>query len=404
MRIFKNLGFIAVAVVAFAFAASAQAATPAYGGNYSYSCSNSVYGVSGTFYEPTASGNRNVFARVGYPIDLTRCNLGGTANEASTVATSQAVVRIASAQTANLISNRIGNVTSGQGTGFASTGNGFAVGSGLAGGNGTEGIGVWASGTFTSLEDDVVSTAFDGEIWTVMVGVDYKVDSNWLVGVGLGYEDIDLSTSFNEDVATGEDGKLEGTGYTIAPYMSYAFTDMLSFQLTGGYSAVEYDTVSFSSSSRGTGTTDADRYFVKGALAAYYPVDEWRLSGNIGILYADEDKDAFTETFEDGTTRAQASQDSDITQLTLNTYWGYEIEEGIQPYAIAGLEYDLSKTDITVSAGQVQPNNDEDFGGVFGGGFKFYADGVTAGIEATTVEFRDDFEEYRIQGNVRVEF
>jgi len=377
----KLLGFFVAAIGLMIFSSQASAQ-----GLYTYSCSNPTYGTSGTYNSSY--------------IYSTAC--GGTLSEAGTVATSSVIVQAAVARTANLIGNRIAAVTSGTaGTQLAATGTGFSASSGINAGNGDM-VGVWASASFTSVEEDSASTRFDGDHYTLLAGADYQIDDQILIGLSLGYEDHDYDTQYNN-------GSVEGDGFTIAPYAAYTIDQTFSVSLTAGYSDLEYDTTRADpggANVTATGNTDADRYFVEGRINAYWPVDLWRIRGSLGLLHGNEEKDAYTETLSDGSTNAVASQETEFSQFNLNTEWGYELSPGFVPYLKAGIQYDLDKDDIVVGAGQTASAfNDEDFGGVFGVGARFNVDNaITAGIEASTVEFRDDYEEYTIQGNLRVAF
>ncbi len=330
---------------------------------------------------------------------------GGTANQASTVTTSTATLKAAASQSAKLVSNRIAAATTGTGQ-FNLASNSFSASTGMAGGDHGKAYGAWVAGSWSSVEDNNTDTAFDGNVYTVMAGADYKVDDRLLVGLSIGYEDTDIDTAFNG--FGGTDGNIDGNGWTIAPYVSYGIADHVRANLVAGYSDVEYDTLRFDTSTgnRITGSTDASRYFVDASLNADYTVAEnWTLYSKFGVFYASEEKDAFTETESNGATIAQADNDTDFGQFSLDARVGY-LFEFVEPYALVGLEYDFTKDEATVGAGQTAASLDnEDFGARFGGGFNLrLGPNVTGGIEAYTVEFRDDYEEVTATGNLRIEF
>ena len=133
--------------------------------------------------------------------------------------------------------------------------------------------------------------------------------------------------------------------------------------------------------------------------------DAWHLNGKFGVFYANEDKDGFTETESNGATITQASNDTDFGQFQLDARLGYMFQY-VEPYALVGLEYDFTKDEASVGAGQSKASlDDEDFGARLGGGLNLrLGPNVTGGFEAYTVEGRDDYEEITGTGNLRIEF
>jgi len=86
----------------------------------------------------------------------------------------------------------------------------------------------------------------------------------------------------------------------------------------------------------------------------------------------------------------------------LDTRFAYDYQM-VQPYVLVGLEYDFAKDDTPVAAGQSV--SDDDFGAKLGAGINLINVGnVTAGIEAYTVEFREDYDEFTVNGGLRVKF
>lgn len=332
------------------------------------------------------------------------CSTNNTANQASTVATATTVLRTASTQTAKLVGNRISAALSGSQPTMKVAANGFNASTGLSGGDMSGKAGVWASGSWTGVEDNNTATAFDGDILVGLVGADYQVTPSVVVGLSVGYEDIDIDTQYNG--FAGQDGSLEGDGYTIAPYVGVQLTEILTADLTAGYSDLEYDTLRFdpSTGNRITGSTDADRYFVSAGLSGHHALpNDWMAKIRGSVFYASEDKDAFTETESTGATIAVGDEETELGQLSLDTRWVYEAHDVIKPYALIGAEYDFVKDDVTVAAGQSVA--DDDFGAKFGAGFNVkLGDNVTGGIEAYTVEFREDYDEYTATANLRVNF
>ncbi len=362
------------------FSSQANAAGP-------YSCTDATYGTGSTYSDSYAS-----------------CSTNNTANQASTVATATTVLRTAATQSAKLVSNRISSALSGGAASFNVADNGFSASTGLSAGDIDGKAGVWVSGSWADVESEATSSKFDGNVYSGMVGADYQVDRNVVLGISVGYENVDIDTQYNG--FGGQDGNLEGNGYTIAPYIGVKLSDAVTADLTVGYSELEYDTLRFdpNTGNRIKGSTDADRYFVSAGISGVHELEgNWVLQGRGSVFYASEDKDAYTETESNAATVAVAAEETDLGQLLLDARLGYNYQQ-VQPYALVGIEYDFSKDDAVVAAGQTQ-SLDEEFGAKFGGGINLMlGPNVTGGVEAYTVEFRDDYNEYAVTGGLRVQF
>ncbi len=390
--------FIAATAVVFAFGLGSQQAQA----QSSYSCSNNIYNESLGTYSADAYTSGGVY---GDP-----CSANNTGNSASTVVTSTAVLATAASQTARLVGDRVSAAISGSQGGVNFASNEFSASSGLSGGGMNGKAGVWVSGSYSDVEDGNTDTAFDGQVYTVLGGVDYRVSEQAIIGLSVGYEDVDIDTKYNG--FGGQDGNLSGTGYTIAPYVGFKLAPNAYANISAGYSDVEYDTLRFDpiSGNRITGSTDADRYFVNASVGGdhFFNMrgdDNWHLRGRATVFYATEEKDAFSETESNGTAIAQGSQDTDLGQFMVDARFGYNFN-GVEPYALAGVQFDFAKDEAAVAVGQTRSSlDDEDFGAKFGAGLDFnIAPNVSGGFEAYTIEFRDDYEEYTVQGGLRVEF
>jgi opacity protein-like surface antigen len=347
---------------------------------YSYSCSNPIY--SGSY---------------------SSCSTNNTANQNSTVATSNSIIRSTTTQISSLIAQRVSSAVSGDASSFQVSSNGY-VGTGVAAGDHDQKFGLWAAGAYAGLEDENRSTEFDGHSVVGTVGADYRVTSDVVLGIALGYEDIDVDTAYNG--FGGIDGNISADGFGIAPYIGVTLSDNITADAKVGYADMEYDTLRFdpNTGNRITGSTDADRYFVDAGIKGRYTLQgNWGADVRGSVFYAHEEKDAFTENEAGGATIAVDEDTTELGQFLLDTRVGYAMQ-GIRPYGLVGLEYDFVKDDVPVAAGQVQAS-DSRFGAKLGAGVDFnFAPNVTGGVEAYTVEFRDDFDQYVVSGGLRVKF
>ena len=326
-----------------------------------------------------------------------------TDDQSSTVATGPAITRVATASTAGLISGRVagavGAIGGGTDTGALGAksfyaGSGMQVGEGKSAGGGERRIGVWTNVAYSNIEDDLSSTAYDGNVFSLLVGADYQVSDRFLVGMAFGYENIDLDTTFNR-------GSIEADGFTIAPYAGYVINRYFTVDVSGGYndSSTDLTRTSPISGSVVTGQMDSSRWFVGGNLNAHYQVKRISLLGRAGLLYATETQDAFTES----DTTFNPERDIDLGQLRIGAQIAYRMGK-VQPYVTGTFEYDFNREKTVVAAGQAQPANDRS-GFEVGGGVRFaLSDRVSGGIEGSTHVGRDDFSSTTVSGNVRIKF
>ncbi|EME70137.1 outer membrane protein domain-containing protein [Paramagnetospirillum caucaseum] len=239
-----------------------------------------VLGSSGAF----AGGALQACTASGYSTTYSQCS--SNTNKSSTQVTAVETLKATSTQTAGLIAQRIGSFTGAS----PKTASGPFRG-GLSGGSKDLGVGVWLNGGYSNIQYNKTGSEFNGTVWTGMGGVDYKFTDALMVGLAAGYEDTQLKTTFNN-------GNLNASGWTIAPYALYKFTKNYSVDVSGGYSGLNYtiDRLDPLVATKITGKTDADRWFAAANLNGVWSEDAWRFSAKFGGLWANESKNAFNES------------------------------------------------------------------------------------------------------------
>lgn len=411
---FKKVSLgLAVAVIGFTAMNSGEALANAAGAGgpwttadfNMYSCSNALYGAKGLYFAGVGGSyvydnGLNVYSRSNSQRSVysPNCASGHTSNAPSSVVTAVATLRAATTQTVGMISKRIAQVRADAQNDKAVAMNMDEGGLGLSAGDKMRGIGVWVQGSYTSIKDDNAATKFDGAIWNAIVGIDYKVTDRILIGLSGGYENSDLTTTFNR-------GNIEGTGWFVAPYVSFEINKMFSIDANGGYAWLTYDMDRLDpyTSEKFKGSTDANRYWGNLNLNATQTWNKFRLSGLAGVLYTKEKRDGFRETGTTGTAVNQGSLDSHLGQGRLGVTAGYNFGV-VEPYVKATGEYDFTKSKVTVGANQTAPSSD-DFGVVFGAGLNLNFSPMFKGmIEGNTVQFRDNYDEWNAVARLRVEF
>ena len=385
----------AVAAMTASETANAQAFTLALMNGYS--CSDPVYGTNGTYF----------VAGTTYPSrsDYTpECSSGHTSNSPGSVVTAVETLRAAAAQTVGLISQRIATqrqAALARPMTLSLDPEGNKGQAGVAGGNANQGIGVWVQGAFTRVIDDNSATKFDGNIYTVLAGVDKKLmDDRLLVGLSGGYEQGDFDTSFNQ-------GTVDTTGFLVAPYASFSITDLFSVNATAGYgfiTDVENKRKDAATGEEFKGDTDADRIF--GSLAGNYDnrIDNILFGAMVGVAYSWEQRDAFTETGTTGTTVQVGEQTTRLGQAKVGLNAGLDLGVAL-PYVDVQGEYDFAKTDVTtVATNQTKPS-DDDFGLRTALGLQLrFSDNLSAMVEGNALWLRDNHKEYGGLARVRVDF
>lgn len=266
-------------------------------------------------------------------------------------------------------------------------------GTGMSAGGGDGRLGVWVSGGWTQIENELTSTGFDGNLYNVLVGADYQFNDRFLGGVALGYESGDIDTSFNT-------GNIEQDGFTIAPYAGYVLNRYLTLDVSGGYTFVDYDmTRNPAAGAPVTGSTESNRWFVGGNVNAHYAVNRVTLGGRVGYLYTKESQDAFTES----NGAAVGTNDISIGQVRVGGTVGYMLGK-VEPYVTGTYVHDVQQEKLAVGPGQAQPSNDRS-GLDVGGGIRFMlSDRVTGGFEGTTHVGRNDISSTSLTGNLRIRF
>jgi len=267
-------------------------------------------------------------------------------------------------------------------------------GTGLNAGDGsTIPYGFWGNYTYSDYDNDLSTTAFDGNSHSFLGGVDFAFWENTVLGVAFGYDNGDIDTSFNL-------GQIDTDTYTIAPYFGALLTDTLSLDFNVGYSRVEYDqfrTLS-GTTTRVTSSPDADRWF--GALnlngVTYY--DNWILGARVGALYAKSVIDSFTES--NGTVVAERRNKLSEGSIAGDVAYSYQ---NYEPFLNLSYQYDFQLTEIAVTTGP-QPSNDRD-DVLMRVGVRYFGDnGITGNLEYSKRFGRDDFDEDRISLTVRADF
>lgn len=196
---------------------------------------------------------------------------------------------------------------------------------------------VWARGTFTHYDGD----AFSGDTWNGVIGFDYLLTDDVLIGLLGGYENGDFTFETN-------DGAFDGAGVSIGAYVGVRLADSIVLDGFLTHAWLDYD----NRSGTATGSTDATRTMISVNVTGQYEIaDGFFFEPNARVFYAHERQDAYD--LSDGTGVAANSVDSG--RLSIGPRLRYAFSDDATGswsfYASLHGEYDLStevQTDTTL--------------------------------------------------------
>tara|TARA_A100001391_G_scaffold11956_1_gene6980 strand:+ start:529 stop:2193 length:1665 start_codon:yes stop_codon:yes gene_type:complete len=253
---------------------------------------------------------------------------------------------------------------------------------------------VWGHGSFTSVDNDYVSGSadnrYDGDVWGYNVGLDYSFSPVLTAGMSLGYNDTDLTTTFNS-------GTYAEQGWVVSPYAIYRPIDNLNVVAEAGFGQGDIDTTRDSGAVQGN--TESELWYA--ALRGSYrttPISElpsFAVTPSVGLIAARKTVDSYAES--DGT--AVATTRSNTRQINPSVEASYDLfpteSLTITPFAETGVIYDFT-----------DEINDDATAFNIGGGVRLsdQATGLNAALEASYLAGRTDYNEYTIGGTVTYGF
>ncbi len=255
---------------------------------------------------------------------------------------------------------------------------------------------VWGNFSHSDSSNDFPNTAFDSTRYNFLFGADFSPREGLVMGLMLGYENQDVDTFFNL-------GEMDMDGYTVAPYVALVVGDQSSIDLAFGYSSI--DTSQFRlaggvpAGARVSSNVDSNRYFVSGNFNTFRDVGEWHLTGQLGVMWAKDEQDAFTES--NGTVNGRTSFKLGQAKIggEVARAWG-----AFEPYASATLEYDFARTARPLGPAVARSTYDP-ADVLLGFGVRYFADnGLSGSFGYSRVFGRENYDESSLQLLIRAEF
>ena len=186
----------------------------------------------------------------------------------------------------------------------------------------TNGGGLWGNADGDPANDVV---GFDQDTWGVMLGADYQIDRNWLVGLGGVYQDS------NVDFEDGDQAEIDG--FQVGGFVTY--TADSGFYGDGSFSVgwFDYDTqrqVQIGPFLQSTAEGETDAFVFTGALEFGYL---WQAGGFLfqplaGLEYTHASIDGFTETGADPFNLVVSDRDADSLESRLGFVASTELDLG----------------------------------------------------------------------------
>lgn len=368
----------------------------------------------------------NACTTTGYAAAYDICSSTNPANQSSTTVTSSRAVQAAVTQTAGLVASRVASFTSsssapmqawkspdqhykalalgrgGKMLNSTRTTDGTmevdgsisdraandAVGDGLAAGSAPSKFGVWIDAAYSRLIFSKTDEHFDGNIATGMVGADYVVQKNLLVGLAGGYEQLDIDTQFNR-------GSVKGTGWTVSPYAAYKINETLSTDISGGYTWINYDLERLDpgNSAKITGEQNANRWFVSANLNSDHWINKFHVAGRVGVLHSKEDRDQFTESNLTSQAGASTNVGMGFVGVRLGYLLQFNSDSSIEPYM-----------DLLGRAAYDDGGSGDSTDGVVGLGAAMTFGNLQVGFSGSSVVGRKDTENFTGKLNAQLNF
>lgn len=139
---------------------------------------------------------------------------------------------------------------------------------------------LWVNAGYTVVDGS--SSSPDGGILNGVVGLDYKVNEDWVLGALAGYEwtDFDFART---------NGTLEGGGFTLAAYSGLRISRNLTIDALLGHSWLNYD----NDVAGDSGDFDATRWMLAGNITGHFLYGKYTIEPNLHGQIAWESQEGY---------------------------------------------------------------------------------------------------------------
>ncbi|MET4733002.1 outer membrane autotransporter protein [Thalassospira sp. MBR-102] len=248
---------------------------------------------------------------------------------------------------------------------------------------------IWGHGSYTSVDNDYVNgttdSRYDGDVWGYNVGLDYRFAESLTAGLSLGYNDTDLTTSFNN-------GSYQEKGWVVSPYAIYSPVNGLTISGQAGFGMGDIDVTR--NNNAVSGNTESDIWYAQ--LNTSYMIRPHEtvplsLTPSVAFIAARKTVDGYTES----NNTAVAGTTSNTRQIRPAIEAAYDLAPTptltVTPFIETGLVHDFTN----------EINNDKTAFEI-GGGVRLSdsVTGLSAALEGNYLAGRSDYNEYTIGGTL----
>ncbi len=256
-----------------------------------------------------------------------------------------------------------------------------------------DGAALWASGSYSSSEDDFAATAYDSKSWGTSFGGDIKLTDWATAGVFVSYGESDTDTAFNR-------GGADAQTVSFGPYISAIVNEFVYVDASFGFSFTNIDNRRIAPGTTAviTGEQDATGIFGSANVNVTHWIDNLNLAGRVGVIGSNSQNDNYTDSTGAGITGTSSS----LAQLQVEGQATYYFQN-VAPFARVGYHIEASE-DIATALGTLQPANDKDEI-VVGGGVNLFGLGpLSGGVSYSKTLARENFDSWTVMGQVSYVF
>lgn len=257
----------------------------------------------------------------------------------------------------------------------------------------------WTSITYGSNQDEFPLTSFVSDSVTGNAGADFKLSEEATLGVFFSYSDVDTDTSFNG-------GGADMTSISVGPYVSYRFSDLVSADMSAGYTFSDIDNRrTAAGGARITGEQDQTAWFTAINANLSHWIGSWSLGGRIGMVATK----AYNNDYFDSTNTYVVGTDATLLQMQLEAQARYFLPDlwrkvSALPYFKVAYNNDIERDDVVTAAGNAQPPNDDDEV-VLGIGATLFGEGpFSGGVDYNRTLARESFNGWSLTGRLTYAF
>lgn len=264
-------------------------------------------------------------------------------------------------------------------------------GGGESGGEGPSRNGVWAQGMFADVDKTEQDLKMHGTVFNVTVGADHRFDDRFMVGVAVGYENVDFTTAFNG-------GTYKDQGETVSPYLAYTLSKNWTVDVSGSYAWLTYNG-SRSVDGVVSSSYSGDRVGASANLTGNFAAGNWRFQSKTGVFYSFEHQNSYT----DSALEAVDTNSFALGRFSAGGKIGYDVH-GVMPYVKGLAEWDF-RTPASVLKLNGEQSEVDHGGGVLGLGVEVNRRAFSGSLEVDYNSLgRQDLDVWALIGRVRWEF